>query len=666
MTDSRPARAAALAVVFLGFVFGLFELFDLDFGLARATGRWILDHHAVPHENVMSEVNAHHAWVDDKWLFHVLAAVVVEKLPPALGVILRALLVAFLALLLTRPPRGEEQTPERRILAAAIAVVALVASNERFWFRPELFTLLFLASFARTLCAVSAVGAKDIVALVMLQAFWVNLHGYFVLGPIVATLSLVGRLVDGALTRRPANDLAPRFLLVPLLVAACLLNPYGVDLLWSPVELVKDLREHIALYSAAIVEFVPTFSRALPDPLPSDLIAYRVLLGIGGAALVVGLARRRVRLQELVPLAALVVMSLEVRRNVSLFAVALPPIAARWLSPGRWPQLLGGAASAAVIVVSLALAALVGTDRVAVHDRLDRRFGVSAFGAAHPVEEVEFVRSELPKGVLFNSFSFGSFFTGQCFPERAAFIDGNTAGYPTSFLQEYVDFVTGKTATDAFIAKFGITQFLVKPGNPVTDRLLADDRFVPVFLGRHALVLVKRGPEHDEVIRKFDLRAAAKAGKFVAAVSSEPSSIRAVLPTAEWNRARFFSGVGRADLAEAALRETLAILPGLAQARVDLGIALRAEGKLPDAKAELSRACSELPRDPQAALFLAFVLADLRDLPGARREAERALEIDPEFVPAHRFLAGLLRAIGSASDAELHQREADRIEAEGR
>ncbi|MFG0316526.1 MAG: hypothetical protein ACF8XB_04575, partial [Planctomycetota bacterium JB042] len=229
---TRGGAAAFLAVGALGAFLGLFELYDYDVGLARATGEWIVEHGAVPRVNVMSELNAEFPFVDDKWLFHVLAHAVIDGLGWTAAVLLRMALLGGLALLLL---------PRREVLgrapgvASAVAVVALVTAAERFAFRPELFTMLFLAVFGRALVRPAPPRAREVTLLLLLQVAWTNLHGYWVLGPILAGAAAAGAAVDALLRREPPPW--ARLLLPAALVAAAFLNPYGLGLVRAPVDI---------------------------------------------------------------------------------------------------------------------------------------------------------------------------------------------------------------------------------------------------------------------------------------------------------------------------------------------------------------------------------------------------------------------------------------------
>ncbi|MBI4879810.1 MAG: tetratricopeptide repeat protein [Planctomycetes bacterium] len=587
------AGAAALATVLLAALFGVFDLYDYDLGLARAAGRWILEQRAVPVANVFSAIHQDRPFVDDKWLFHVLASLLVDGLGPAPTVLLRALLLACLALVLV--PLRRAPAPQQAA-ASLFGVLALAASSERFAFRPELFTLLFLALFGRVLARPAAPCRREVLLLVALQIAWVNLHGYFVLGPLLAAATAVGAVLDRLFHGEARGAVGRRLLLLLALLLVCFVNPYGAGLVWSPVEILLDLRANFAFYSEAIVEFARPFSYY--PVLPSDLAAYRVLLALAGAALL--LAHRRARLVEVLPVAMLCLMSLTLRRNVSLFAVVAAPLAARWLCVGA--AALPGAVKRArrpaaflLGVAALALALWLGflhaTGRLAVNDRLPKHFGAGMSALAHPDLEIDFLLAELPPGALFNSFSFGSYFTGRVWPGRAPFIDGNTAGYDVSFLREYARAVQGEAGLDELVAKYGITQFLLKPGHALTAMLLQDGRWAPVFLGRHACVIVARASAPDEWARRCDLKLALEEGRFAPVARTEPSTFwRRSEPIAELNRARFLQALGRFDQAASACEEAVRVNPDLYEPWFELGLARLAAGKRQEAVAAFDEA----------------------------------------------------------------------------
>ncbi len=676
MTESDPPgpsrratsvlTTAMLAVVAAGFA--CFHLHDFDLGLARVTGRWIVESGAVPTTNVFSAIHHDRPFVDDKWLFHVVCHLVVDGLGATWAGILRVVIVVAIALLAL--PSGTR--PGARSIAVPLSMVALLAASERFAFRPELFSLLFAVVFARILIAERAPTWRGNLFLLLAQVVWTNTHGYFVLGPILAGAAATGAVIDAWRSKAPLRPPARRLLLVPGLVAAGLVNPYGVALLWSPVEILVDLERNFDLYSDTIVEFVPPFAPF--DVLPSDLAAYRVLLVVMGLALLA--VRRRVRAVELVPLLALLAMSFNLRRNVAAFALVAAPVAAIWIdrglatmSGGRWARraaVFGGLIAAPLATAFLFL---VTTDRLAVHDRLDRTFGLGWSDVAFPDVEFDYVLDAAPPGVVFTSFSFGSTFVGRGFPDHTPFIDGNTAGYDAGFLRRYADAVKGSIDPHDLAIEFGIDWFVVKPGHVMTQRMLADDRFVPLAVGRHACVIARRAAVDPERVRRDDLRARLESGRFEPSVRTPPSTfLRVRAPTAEITLARLLAGLGRFDDAARACRTALEVNDDLYEVWHALGASLLAAGRVREAEVALDAAVARAPRAAivrgdrglvylqqgnvaraereleeaialdggSAVLWFRYALIGARGgkRSEARQRVERALELDPAFGPA--------------------------------
>ena len=67
----------------------------------------------------------------------------------------------------------------------ALCVLGLVAARARLFFRPDLVSLVFVVLLARSLLGARRDAPIPFWRLVGLQVVWVNVHGYFTLGPLV-------------------------------------------------------------------------------------------------------------------------------------------------------------------------------------------------------------------------------------------------------------------------------------------------------------------------------------------------------------------------------------------------------------------------------------------------------------------------------------------------
>jgi len=92
----------------------------------------------------------------------------------------------------------------------------------------------------------------------------------------------------------------------------------------------------------------------------------------------------------------------------------------------------------------------------------------------------------------------------------------------------------------------------------------------------------------------------------------------------------------------ALLERALQIVPGFAEARVDLARALRRAGRAAQAREEVRRVLEKLPRHQRAWLAYGDVLVDLRQYDDARIAFERARLTDPERASIEAASAALL------------------------
>src|SRR5262249_54903143 len=127
-------------------------------------------------------------------------------------------------------------------LSASCAALALVAVAVRVPLHPVCVSYLFLALTLLLLeCGTRqrSAGATWVRAywpLLLLFALWVNCDSWFLLGPAPVAPYLPGQALAAGPGRRPA-DVGGLALLIPLAVAAGLLNPWHVRAFTPPVEL---------------------------------------------------------------------------------------------------------------------------------------------------------------------------------------------------------------------------------------------------------------------------------------------------------------------------------------------------------------------------------------------------------------------------------------------
>jgi hypothetical protein len=289
------ALFVALALAALG------PIRNYDFFWHLATGRWIVEHHALPLTDPFAVASDRHEWINGEWLFEVVAYGA-HEIVGLLGMsVVRGLLAASIFTIVFFKSR-------RDLLLTAIA---FAGAMQTFDLRPSSVALLFV---------VLAIAARSWIAHAVIAALWINIHPSAILAPGIAALS----------TRRAAPVIASAL--------ALFVNPYGWRALMAPLELMTFVR------SGAFVnaEWLPS----LPAQFP---LLYLCVLGAAIAFVV----RRREEgtWWRVLLLAGFAFLAIRHVRNQGLFFVAFPLLMPRF-EIRRAIAITGAAAAIALVALT--------------------------------------------------------------------------------------------------------------------------------------------------------------------------------------------------------------------------------------------------------------------------------------------------------------------------
>jgi hypothetical protein len=222
-------------VLLLAFEVGFFPVRNSDLLMHRAVGRAVAEHKFDFQTDPFCFTSEGARWVDHSWLFGLFAYGMNQMGSWGDGALiaLKALLLAALAELMLRVSRR----PGRSLWIPSLCVgLAILALSPWALLRPAVVSYLFLGL---TLYLVDAPrrarlanpdrpqGFWNIGWLIPLVcALWVNIDSWFLMGPILVALYLLGELLEGS---RPARAHAGNLAAVLVVsVLACLANPYHV------------------------------------------------------------------------------------------------------------------------------------------------------------------------------------------------------------------------------------------------------------------------------------------------------------------------------------------------------------------------------------------------------------------------------------------------------
>ncbi|MGD0429546.1 MAG: hypothetical protein ABSA58_00515 [Acetobacteraceae bacterium] len=268
--DLAPVMAFCLTFALVLFLPQILN--DSDTLWQIRTGEWVLTHHAIPTIDPFSYTAGDRPWFAHEWLAETLMALAYRAGGTQNGMAGIMVLAAFAsgltaALLLHHL---------RRFLPGIYAVLGLIVALSNaapsMLARPHLLAWPCLVAWCGGLVTARANRTAPSVALLPVMLIWVNLHGSFMIGLLLAGTFLIEALLDRGINHRRVLVAWTSFVLAAGAVA--LLNPDGLAGVLFPIHMLH-------MQSLAwIGEWEPTdFSRIQPLEV---MILAGLALGLSG------------------------------------------------------------------------------------------------------------------------------------------------------------------------------------------------------------------------------------------------------------------------------------------------------------------------------------------------------------------------------------------------
>jgi tetratricopeptide (TPR) repeat protein len=514
-----PIRASLIALALLyALLAGLKTVADPDLGWQLATGRYIIEHHAIPSTDVLS-----HTARGNEWIYPPFSGVFLYVLArlggwAALSWLNALACMAVVALLVFSGGR----------LTALLAILAIPAIDYRTEPRSELFTtVLFAASFCILWRHYRGERAR-LWLLPVLMLLWVNLHTGFAAGLALLAGYVLLELLELPFAAQRAPALARLRRAAPwcaFAVLATLVNPWGYRMYTALARQSQAGELHgsfigewssVRLNSAALEQFLNPRSSASGD--------WWLLLIAAGAAAV---ALWRKRLGPALLLAAGAYLSLAHIRFQALFAILVVTIAgslpgrsegasesAAASAPSQWTRSLRGLASRsdllpAVVVVAALLVGLRGYDLISNRHYI-LQGQLSLFGAGpswwYPERAAEFLRREKLPGNVFNDFDLGGYLAFRIGPEYPDYVDSRYLPFGTDFLlhknhlmaspPDSADWEAEANSRNINLAIFSLSRIGQLENVPLAA-FCGSHTWKPVYLDEVSVIFLRVRPENE-------------------------------------------------------------------------------------------------------------------------------------------------------------------------
>jgi hypothetical protein len=449
---------------------------DPDMWWHLKTGEIIWTTHTIPTTDVFSYTTNHHAYIAHEWLSQLLiyAAYRFGGYP---GLMLwmcfftSAILIAGYSLC--------SLYAENAKVAFLGAMTIWLFGTIGFAVRPQMVGYLLLVVELLLLHLGRTRNPRWFLAMPPLFAIWVNCHGSFFLGLIVAGTFLFSSLFDfqkGLLTSPRWDPHRRRMLAWALMLsgAALFLNPIGIKQVLYPLNLMLDQPINLG----NVTEWHPLH---LTEPRGLGFMGVLVCI-----FLLLILRRSELFWDELLLLAVGIWLAASHQRMVFVFGILAAPVLSRLLSTsweGYNAEHDRPLANAAFLVTSLLIAFLAFPNR----QNLTRQINENS-----PVKAVEFIKAHHLSGPMLNEYVYGGYLIWAA-PENPVFVDGRADVFEqTGVLAEFGRWATLQSDPKQLLDKYKIDFCLLARSSPMVVVLPLLHDWTAVYSDDNSIIFVRR------------------------------------------------------------------------------------------------------------------------------------------------------------------------------
>jgi len=416
---TKRVAAAVLFVLIAIAAAGPIRSYDYFWHLT--TGRWIVDHHAVPQFDPLTTASAHVPWINGEWLYEI----VLYALHGIAGDAGISIISALLAAAIFTAGFVFATRDQDIGIALLIAAIAFAGASDRLGVRPAAAAALLIV------VALGILGSRMrrvpmTIAYACLTIVWINLHPSALLAPLLALIAMLKVPWSAGGSPSALHALALRGVVVVASSVALLVNPFGWNALIAPLRLTSEIR------SGAFVN---------AEWLPSTFEYFPLLFVTMGVVvlLFLGVHDKRANAWRFVTFAILAVLAYRYVRNQGLYFAALPLL----VPPiGKFSKRVSN------VIAACALIPLIWAFQHDVH-RLgvdDERFPMRAIAALHSYKLA---------GNIYNVDQFGGLLEWTFYPERRTLTDGRNELFRDFIAADAVAHRDSRAWHD-MIAKYGL------------------------------------------------------------------------------------------------------------------------------------------------------------------------------------------------------------------
>ncbi len=648
----------------IGAIFGLaafvaqIEIKDLDLWLHLGMGRFIMQNHYIPSQDVLSCTVAGTPWINHEWLFQV----IVYNLYRIWGsdglIMMQVVLVIFTMLILLFLGYSKEN----QLPIAFFLLLVYMIYQQRFTIRPDLYSLFFFALYIYLL-AIHIEKKWVPTVLFVVQVLWVNIHGFFFFGPLFVIIALVSEWMKRSMNlpfewnevgRLTDEEYRRLQWILFLVVGACFLNPYFHNGALYPIKVLFSLHGENKIFFDFIQELQKPV--AWNNIFDQERAAYyKVLILVSFVTFVFN--RRKIDISALLVWLVFLLFSLQAVRNLPFFAFAAymvimtnwPTIPFENIIPFRFTQTKFKHLTELIIKVLFLLYLFNFSNQTTGQyyydfDKYQRKSefrGISL--KAYPDKAVDFLVKNKIHGNFLNDFNSGAYLVGRTHPRIRVFIDGRTELYGGEFFKKYQKVWDGKDEAlmKETLDHYHITGAFLNSSRqhipPATLNFFYHSKeWKPVYFDYDGVIFLRDNKENQKIIKKYTIDFSKLKPKQVDLVRL---GVERTVPYENFYRAFTLESMGVDDLAFAECEIALKVNSSYSDVYNLIGKIYTKRGDYQKAYENFRMAAMISPSEKDKRYNMALSLMDLKDYKGAISQYNELTAVWPTDPKPYYFLA---------------------------
>lgn len=404
-----------------------------------------------------------------------------------------------------------------RFLLIPLVLFSLPLLAQRTEIRPEIFSNLFagLIFFLLFRYREGKINYRYLFFIPLIEIFWVNMHIYFFLGPVI-----VGSFLLESLFRQEKKSLVLLALLFITSVVT-VLNPLGITGSLAPLNEFKNYG-----YELAENQSIWYMVKYFPKPV---YLVFKVIFGLlcFSFFLVLILKPKKISIAHLLLGIFLSYMAWTMNRNITLFSLfSLPLIAYNFemikqrlsaginiyvnnelvnLRPPRFRSHLP------LLIISLLFIVIYFSTNQFHRFSYWQELGLG-LETGNSASAEFFINNHL-QGPIYNNYDNGGYLIFHLFPQEKVYVDNRPEAYPAAFFTK--EYVPSQDDEEKWLEIDNIYHFntiffsyhdMTPWGQKFIKNRLSDPQWALVFVDKDIVILLKRNQKNQSLISAFAIK----------------------------------------------------------------------------------------------------------------------------------------------------------------